>query len=90
MTKVTQKQTNKNVHSHNSTIEFLESYLPFDYTAKAMDICKKRKIKASENVIRNVKTNRTKSRLDVLNVLTEIAQENKGLNESIKEATNQN
>lgn len=85
MTKILKKSPVKNVRSHiNSTYDFLDEYLPVRYTVLAKKKCLEKGINASSSVIRNVRTTRTESRLDVLNVLTEIAQEYKAIDENLK------
>jgi len=57
--------------------EYIDKHLPKDYKAATSLILEKSKIKVSDDVIRNVRTKRTTTNIDVLNALLQVARKAK-------------
>lgn len=88
MTKIKQTTHIKNVQPHiDSTYDYLNKFLPRTYVKKVKKICDEKGIIASEGVIRNVRTTRTESRLDVLNVLVEVAEEYEAIHKRMEKVS---
>lgn len=62
---------------------FLDKHLPYNYTEQTQEVLRESKITVSNEVIRNVRTNRTTKNLDVLNALLKVAQKAKKEKESL-------
>ena len=64
--------------------QFLDLYLPYEYANEVVQILAKKKIHVSTAVVRNVRTEITKNRLDVLNALLLFAKKNQKNLEELK------
>jgi hypothetical protein len=77
-TKVTKLMDLYNMQLHNAEpiVELIDEYIPKrSYTTEVLKRCKKKKIVVSDQVIRDVKSFRTKNP-KILNVILEFAREN--------------
>lgn len=90
MTKINKKKQVKNTQSHipEKTKLFLDEYLPYTYTEAALVILRKKGIKTTSGVVRNVKAGISKNN-KILNVLVRIANENKKIEEKIRLLTDE-
>jgi len=83
MTNIIKKETESNMHSHNDIIEFLNDYLKYGYTKEAKKRLALKGIEMESSMIRNIKSGYTEN-WKVLEVLAEIATENKNSQEKTK------
>lgn len=87
MTNIAKISTDENMHSHKDVLAFLDEYLRYGYVKE----CKKRLLKQSVDVthghIRNVKSG-VRTDWKVLEVLAEIASENKAAKDRVAELIN--
>lgn len=61
----------------NKAYQFLDEHLPYNYTEETIKELKKSKIEVSSEVVRNVRTGKTKSNIAVLNALLKVAKKHK-------------
>tara|TARA_R110002050_G_scaffold69507_2_gene150309 strand:+ start:472 stop:741 length:270 start_codon:yes stop_codon:yes gene_type:complete len=89
MTKITKNKTDKNMHSHKETLEFLSAYLKKGYAVEAQARLKKKSIPISTTMIRNIKSGDS---IDwkVLEVLAEMALEIKKAKEKVEHLVSNN
>lgn len=89
MSNIDKKYTDENMHSHNQALEFLDEYLLKGYAG----VCQKRlmakNLEYDIRAIRRVKNGQTED-WKVLEVLAEIALENKTAKEKVEELINNN
>jgi glutamyl/glutaminyl-tRNA synthetase len=87
MTNIINNQTPTDVHSHKEALLFLEAYLGRGYRAEAQSRLERLGITMSTTMIRNIKIGET---IDwkVLEVLAEMALENKRAKEKVSELIN--
>ena len=64
--------------------KFLDQHLPFNYREETHKVLESAKIDASLDVIRNVRTRKTKSNIAVLNALLKVAKKHKKQNEELQ------
>lgn len=67
------------------TYDFLDQFLPIQYTEETQKILKKKSITVSDDVIRNVRTQKTITNLPVLNALLKVAKAAKKESEVLEE-----
>ena len=66
--------------------KIIDNHLPFNYTSLVMAKLPK-ELGVTSGMIRNVKKRATKTRIDILNAMVEVALDNKKLLENFKELT---
>ena len=79
---------NVRIDIHNSAYLLIDNYLPEYYSEEALKMCLERKIEADVELIQSVKNRRAKKSKvfnEVLDVLVEIANQNKSILENIKQ-----
>lgn len=57
--------------------DFINEYLPADYTLETQKLLQKHQINVSKSVIRNVRIQKTTSNIDVINALLKVARKHK-------------
>lgn len=74
------------MHSHTKAYQFLDEHLPHRYVELTQKVLRKGNITVSDNVIRNVRSQKPGS-VDVLNALLVVAKKNKRAKENVALAT---
>lgn len=74
------------MHSHTKAYQFLDDHLPHRYVTLTQKVLKQANITVSDNVIRNVRSEKPGS-VDVLNALLVVAKKNKKAKEKVALAT---
>lgn len=84
MTNILKKNPPKKVQTHiQEAYIFLAKHLPYEYASEVVEILRKKGVKTSPSVVRNVRTAKTTSNLAVLNALLLVAKKHKKLKESL-------
>ncbi|WP_027064549.1 hypothetical protein [Maribacter sp. Hel_I_7] len=76
MTNIIKNTPAENVHSHKEVLDFLKEHLKYGYVKEAKSRLAKKQLTYSSGSIRNIKSGIVEDWI-VLNVLAEIALENK-------------
>lgn len=74
------------MHSHTKAYKFLEEHLPHRYVTLTQKVLRQANITVTDNVIRNVRSEKPGS-VDVLNALLVVAKKNKKAKEKVALAT---
>lgn len=74
------------MHSHTKAYKFLDDHLPHRYVTLTQKVLKQANITVTDNVIRNVRSEKPGS-VDVLNALLVVAKKNKKAKEKVALAT---
>lgn len=89
MTNIVKNPSEKKVHSHISkAYDFLDAHLPYEYANEVVKNLKKKNVKVTSAVVRNVRAARTTGRIDILNALLLVAKKNKKQLEKIETTIN--
>lgn len=89
MTKIIKNKTDQDMHSHKETLAFLSTYLKKGYALEAKTRLKRKRINMSTSMIRNIKSGENIN-WKVLEVLAEMALENKKAKEKVEHLVSNN
>lgn len=89
MTNIIKNTPAENVHSHKEVLDFLKVHLKYGYVKEAKSRLLKKGLDYSSGRIRNIKSGIVEDWI-VLNILAEIALENKTAKETVSELINNN
>ena len=87
MTNIIKNLPQENVHSHKEVLKFLDTYLKYGYVKEAKKRLLNKRLDYTSGTIRNIK-NGIGEDWKELNVLAEIAHENKTAKESVSRLIN--
>lgn len=79
----------KKMQTHiNKAYSFLDDHLPYEYAPLVVAELKKKRVKTTAAVVRNVRVAKTTTNLTVLNALLLVAKRNKKLKEEFQNTLN--
>lgn len=88
MTKIKQKNIQKDMHSHiEKSYKIIDEYLPSIYVPKVQAILSTQQVKIGNSMIRNVK-NRTNYNANIIKALVEVALEAKEQSDDLNKLIN--
>jgi len=87
MTKIIKKETEKNMHSHNEVLDFLDKHLGKVFSKEAQKRLETKGVSISRSMINNIRSGQT-TNWAVLEVLAEMAHENKESKGRVAELVN--